>query len=53
MAYNIHDGKKKKFFIDEYVFTPTLAVIQTRARYLDIDIVVGRYKDFVSGKYNT
>ena len=52
MAYNIHDGKKKKFFIDEYVFTPTLAVIKTRAKYLDIEIVVGRYKDFLdSSKY--
>lgn len=52
MAYNIHDGEKKKFFIDEYVFTPTSAVIQTKARYLDAEIVIGRYKDFLSGKYN-
>lgn len=35
MSYNIHDGQKKKFFIDEYVFTPTAAVIQTRAKYID------------------
>lgn len=53
MAYNIHDGRKRKFFIDEYVFTPTQAVIKTRATYLDLEIVVGRYKDFLDGRYKT
>lgn len=51
MAYNIHDGKKKKFFVDEYVFMPTIAVIKTRAEYLDIEVVVGRYKNFLEGEY--
>lgn len=31
---------------------PTIAVIQTKARYLDIEIVVGRWKDFLNGKYD-
>lgn len=48
MAYNINDGQKKKFFIDENVFLPTIAVIKTRASYLNIQVVVGRYQDFLS-----
>ena len=52
MAYNIHDGTRKKFFVDEYVFMPTIAVIQTKAKYLDIEIVVGRWKDFLNGLHD-
>ncbi len=44
MAYNINDGEKKKFFVDENVFTPTIAVIKTRAYYLNVEVVVGSYK---------
>jgi len=36
MAYNINDGEKKKFFIDENVFQPTISVIKTRAVYLGL-----------------
>ncbi len=36
MAYNINDGEKKKFFIDQNVFPTTISVIKTRALYLDI-----------------
>lgn len=53
MAYNLHNGEKKKFFVDEYVFTPTLEVIRTRAKYIDVEIVVGRYKNFFNGEYDT
>ena len=52
MAYNLHNGEKIKFFIDEYVFTPTLEVIRTKARYIGAEIVVGRYKDFLNGAYD-
>jgi glycine cleavage system pyridoxal-binding protein P len=44
MAYNINDGEKKKFFIDENVFQPTISVIKTRAFYLGIEVLVGNYK---------
>lgn len=44
MAYNINDGEKKKFFVDENVFLPTIAVIKTRAYYLNIEVVVGNHK---------
>lgn len=51
MAYNINDGEKKKFFIDENVFQPTISVIKTRAFYLGIEVQVGSYKQFLSSKY--
>lgn len=51
MAYNVHDGRKNKFFIDENVFIPTRAVIQTKAKFLDIEIIVGNYKEFLD-KHN-
>lgn len=53
MAYNINDGEKKKFFIDSNVFEPTIAVIKTRALYLDIEVVVGNYKDFLGKQYKS
>jgi len=36
MGYNIHDGKRKKIFLDENLFPQTKAVIQTKAKFLDI-----------------
>lgn len=53
MAYNINDGEKKKFFIDDNVFPTTISVIKTRALYLDIEVVVGSYKDFIGNKYKS
>lgn len=43
MSYNIHEGKRKKIFLDENVFIPTQAVIQTKASFLHLDVVVGKY----------
>ena len=33
MSYNIHDGARTKFFIDQNVFYPTVSVIQTKAKF--------------------
>jgi glycine cleavage system pyridoxal-binding protein P len=46
MSYNIHEGKRRKIFLDENVFIPTQSVIQTKAKFLDIDVIVGKYADF-------
>lgn len=46
MAYNIHDGQRSKIFVDERVFKTTLAVIQTKASFLNIEVIVGKYTDF-------
>jgi glycine dehydrogenase len=51
MAYNLHEGDRKKFFIDEKVFLTTQAVIQTKANNLDIEIIKGNAHEFLS-KYN-
>jgi glycine dehydrogenase len=47
MSYNIHEGKRRKIFLDENVFIPTQTVIQTRAKFLDIEVVVGKYTSFL------
>ena len=46
MSYNIHEGKRRKIFLDENVFVPTQAVIQTKAKFLDIEVIVGKYANF-------
>ncbi len=46
MSYNIHEGKRRKIFLDENVFIPTQSVIQTKAKFLDIEVIVGKYADF-------
>ena len=46
MSYNIHEGQRKKIFLDENVFIPTQAVIQTKAKFLNLEVVVGKYTEF-------
>ena len=43
MSYNIHDGSRKRIFLDENVFEPTQAVIVTRAKFLNLEVIVGKY----------
>lgn len=43
MSYNIHEGTRNKIFVDELVFETTIAVVQTKARLLNIEVVVGKY----------
>ena len=42
----ITKGKRGKFFVDERVHPQTLAVVQTRASGLGIEIVTGDYQTF-------
>jgi len=46
MSYNIHEGKRRKIFLDENVFTTTQAVIQTKAKFLHMEVIIGKYSDF-------
>lgn len=46
MSYNIHEGTRNKIFVDETVFETTLAVIQTKAKHLKVEVVVGNYNNF-------
>jgi glycine cleavage system pyridoxal-binding protein P len=44
MSYNIHEGQRKKIFLDENIFVTTEAVIQTKAKFLNLEVVVGKYE---------
>ena len=41
MSFNVHRGKKNKFFASDKLFPQTLALLQTRAEPLGIEIVKG------------
>ncbi|XP_019851639.1 PREDICTED: glycine dehydrogenase (decarboxylating), mitochondrial-like isoform X1 [Amphimedon queenslandica] len=47
LSYRMFRGKRNKYFIDEGIHSNSLAVIKTRAKFLNIDIVTGSYQDFV------
>lgn len=47
MSYNIHEGQRKKIFLDENIFAPTQSVIQTKAKFLNLEVIVGKYTDFL------
>ncbi len=40
MAYNIGSFKKNKFFVSNNVFPQTIDVVRTRAKYMNIEIVI-------------
>ncbi|MGJ3245364.1 MAG: aminomethyl-transferring glycine dehydrogenase [Elainellaceae cyanobacterium] len=46
MSYGLHKGKANAFFVSEACHPQTLAVIQTRARPLGIDVIVGDPRTF-------
>ena len=46
MSYNLHEGDRKKIFVDHHVFVTTLAVVKTKAHNLGIEIVQGNYNEF-------
>ncbi len=51
MLFNIRDRKQKKegvnkFFVSDEVFPQTLAVLQTRAVPLGIELIIGNHTDF-------
>jgi glycine dehydrogenase len=45
MSYSYHDRERKKIYVDENVFIPTVEVIKTRAKFLNVEVVIGSYKD--------
>ena len=48
MAKRINGSAGNKFFVDSKIFPQTLSVIETRAKYLEIDLVIGDVKDCVA-----
>lgn len=51
MAQRINPTQGNKFFVHQAVFPQILSVMQTRARYLNIDLVVGDVHQFAAQEY--
>jgi glycine dehydrogenase len=45
MSYNLHNGRKKDFFVSNQLFPYIKDVIKSRAHYIGINIIEGDYKD--------
>ena len=46
MSYGVCKNKSDKFFVDINCHPQTIAVIETRARYLDIELIIADFADF-------
>lgn len=46
MSYNIHNGKRLKYFLSESMFPQNIDVIKTKAHALGLELVIGNVKDF-------
>jgi glycine dehydrogenase len=51
MARRLSDKTTNKFFVDDKVLPQTITVIQTRAEYQDIEVIVGKTELALSGDY--
>ncbi len=40
MAYNVHNGKRGKFFLSSHIFPQTIEVVKTKAYGLGIELIV-------------
>ena len=46
MSYNVHNGKRTKYFLSENTFPQTIEVIKTKCHGLNIDLEIGNVNDF-------
>lgn len=46
MSYNIHNGKRNKYFLSSSTFPQTIDVIRTKCKALGIELEVGNINDF-------
>lgn len=51
MAKRVSRAKSNQFFVDNRVLPQTLAVMQTRAKYFDFDLVIGDLAQAAEGDY--
>jgi glycine dehydrogenase len=40
MSFNIHNGKRTKYFVSKHIFPQTIDVIKTRASMVGIELVI-------------
>lgn len=46
MSYAVTKSKAKHFFVDINCHPQTIEVVKTRAKYLDIELIIGNYQEF-------
>ena len=46
MAYNVHNGKRGKFFLSKHIFPQNIEVIKTKAYGLGIELVIDEPANF-------
>ncbi len=46
MAYNVHNGKRNKFFLSKHIFPQNIDVIKTKAYGLGIELVIDEPANF-------
>ena len=46
MSFNIHNGKRKKYYVSHSMFPQTIDVIRTKAEALGIELEVGDIENF-------
>jgi len=46
MAYNVHNGKRNKFFLSKHVFPQNIEVVKTKADGLGIELVIDEPANF-------
>ena len=46
MAYNVHNGKRNKFFLSKHVFPQNIEVVKTKANGLGIELVIDEPANF-------
>jgi glycine dehydrogenase len=46
MSYNIHAGKRRKYFVSDSLFPQTIDVIKTKCHAIGIELVVGPTESF-------
>lgn len=46
MSYNVHNGKRNKFFVSKHIFPQNIEVIRTRAYGIGIELVIDEPENF-------
>lgn len=46
MAYNVHAGKRNKFFLSKHIFPQNIEVVKTKASGLGIELVIDEPANF-------
>ena len=46
MSYNVHNGKRSKYFVSNSLFPQTIEVIKTKAHAIGIDLVIDDVQNF-------